>query len=409
MASDKHLAWLPGVAAWNAWREKDPLQRSKRQGLCKLPPDAIVKARDDTAAQINRILITFVGTVLFCVLSLLTPDSALLTGGEKLNLPGAGPVSFFGFMLLGPLVLFVLRGYLQIYVDHRRRLDRVTQSIPTARRTSILTPDTNPAIRSFRGFTLYLLLPLAMLAFWWKAAVFAAWGFTFPIFVTCASAGSLASLFPRRPRRLRAAISLGVIILGVVVTLSFGPFTRPFSLFRANLADQWLVDTNLAGAFLARANLERAALNDADLSNADLSHANLANADLRGAKLSGANFMFANLVGAQFYTADGDGANFNSANLTNAELLTSNFNGANFAAAKLTGADLRGAKFTGARFFGADLTNAQLDEANLTGANFVFAKLTGAKFAGANLRGANLGSALDGADLSGADLTAAAR
>jgi hypothetical protein len=99
------------------------LRRRKRQGLCKLPSDAIVKARDDTAAQVNRITLTFVGTVAFCVLSLLTPDAALLVGGEKLNVPFAGPVPFFGFMLLGPAVLIVLRVYQQIYVEHQRRLE----------------------------------------------------------------------------------------------------------------------------------------------------------------------------------------------------------------------------------------------------------------------------------------------
>jgi hypothetical protein len=41
----------------------------------------------------------------FCLLSLLSPDNGLLDSTEKLILPGAGPVSFFGFMLLGPSVL----------------------------------------------------------------------------------------------------------------------------------------------------------------------------------------------------------------------------------------------------------------------------------------------------------------
>ena len=45
---------------------------------------------------------------------LLSPDSALLGGSEKINMPFAGPVSFLGFMLLGPAVLIVLRVYLQI-------------------------------------------------------------------------------------------------------------------------------------------------------------------------------------------------------------------------------------------------------------------------------------------------------
>jgi hypothetical protein len=59
------------------------------QGLRKPSPDAIAKARDDTSAQVNRVSLTLVGTALFCQLSLLTPDSALLAGNEKLSVPPA--------------------------------------------------------------------------------------------------------------------------------------------------------------------------------------------------------------------------------------------------------------------------------------------------------------------------------
>src|SRR5437879_2945738 len=64
------------------------------------------------STQVTRIGLTFLGTTAFCLLSLLSPDSALLGGNERINVPLAGPVSFFGFMLLGPTVLIVLRAYL---------------------------------------------------------------------------------------------------------------------------------------------------------------------------------------------------------------------------------------------------------------------------------------------------------
>jgi hypothetical protein len=48
----------------------------KRQGLSKLSADLLAKASDETATQVNRILLTFVGTTIFCLLSLLTPDAA---------------------------------------------------------------------------------------------------------------------------------------------------------------------------------------------------------------------------------------------------------------------------------------------------------------------------------------------
>jgi hypothetical protein len=96
------------------WRPSiKPLSTSRRQGLRKLSPDLISKARDETTTQITRIGLTFLGTAAFCLLSLLSPDSALLGGNEKINVPFAGPVSFLGFMLLGPAVLIVLRIYLQ--------------------------------------------------------------------------------------------------------------------------------------------------------------------------------------------------------------------------------------------------------------------------------------------------------
>jgi hypothetical protein len=88
-----------------------------RQNLYTLPPDLINKARDDTDTQVNRLLLAFVGTAAFCLLSLLSPDSALLAGRAKMNVPLAGPVSFFGFTLLGPAVLIALRVYLQIYAS----------------------------------------------------------------------------------------------------------------------------------------------------------------------------------------------------------------------------------------------------------------------------------------------------
>jgi hypothetical protein len=92
----------------------------KRRGLRKLPPELIAQAQDQTAATVTRIMLTFVGVGLFCLLSLLTPDSALLTGGERVNVPFAGPVSFLGFVIIGPVLLIVLRIYLQIYVEHWR-------------------------------------------------------------------------------------------------------------------------------------------------------------------------------------------------------------------------------------------------------------------------------------------------
>ena len=158
-----------------------------RQGLRKLSADLIDKASDETASQVVRLMLAFVGTAAFCLLSLASPDSGLLTSNEKLTVP-VGRVSFFGFMLLGPAILIALRIYLQIYVEHSGRLSRVAQQMPVVRAPT-LVPLKNPLIRLFSSLTFYLLLPMTMLFFAWKAAVFPAWGSG----LLCVAAGVIAS------------------------------------------------------------------------------------------------------------------------------------------------------------------------------------------------------------------------
>ena len=216
-----------------------PRSTSRRQGLRKLSPDLISKARDETATQVTRIGLTFLGTTAFCLLSLLSPDSALLGGSEKINVPFAGPVSFFGFMLLGPAVLIVLRIYLQIYVEHSDRLDRLARSM-SAVRAPTLVPLQNSLIRLFSGLIFYLLLPLTMLLFAWKAAVFPAWGSGLLGVAVAVIASHVMLPFSRFSWRSKALLSVSAAIVAGGVMLGFGPLHRPFDLFRANLSGQWL-------------------------------------------------------------------------------------------------------------------------------------------------------------------------
>jgi hypothetical protein len=235
----------------------------KGQSLSKLPPDLLAKAMDDTATQVNRLLLTFVGTAIFCLLSLLTPDSALLAGSEKLNVPFAGPVSFFGFIMLGPAVLIVLRAYLQIYVEHGHRLARLAERAP-ARRAPTLIPLDNPLIRIFSGFAFYLLLPLAMLMFSWKTVVFPRWGAGLLGVTAAVMAMHLMLPIRRTPAGRFAWWAKGflsivaAIIVSVVLVRVEKPLRRPFNLTSANLSDQSLFGRDLRDAVLFRANLARA-------------------------------------------------------------------------------------------------------------------------------------------------------
>jgi hypothetical protein len=314
--------------------------RRGRRGLRKLLPELIAQAQDQTAATITRIMLTFVGVAIFCLLSLLTPDVALLTGGERLNVPFAGPVSFLGFIVVGPAVLIALRVYLQIYIEHWRRLEPIRRrlqapSVPT------LVPLRNPLLRSFAGFVLFLLLPLTMLAFTWKAAMLHVWGSVL-LCVTVAVATSHLVLFPRWSWRARALLTAGTTILVATAVYGAGPLSRPANLFRADLSNQWLPASHLESANLRFANLAGANLASADLEGANLEGADLADARLENADLAGANLESANLEGADFGFMP-----------------------------NLAGVDLEWAKVPGASLVAAHLAGANLRFANLAGANLI--------------------------------------
>jgi len=347
-----------------------PRPMDHRQGLRKLSPELISKARDATASQVTRIGLTFLGTAAFCLLSLLSPDSALLGGSEMINVPFAGPVSFSGFMLLWPAVLIVLRVYLQIYVERSKRLDRLARSGSIARAPT-LVPLQNSLTRLFSGFTFYLLLPLAMIAFAWKAAVFPAWGsglFGVAAAVIAAHVMLPLSRFTWRSKALLSA-SAAVLAWVMMMILGLGPLRRPFDLERVNLSGQYLFGGDLRGANLFGADLSNAILSDADLSDADLNSANLSKAALRGALLFGAHLSGANLRGAKLTNADLSGANLTDVNqdvfftppidLSNANLSRANLTNANLTNANLSGADLSSADLSNAK----NLTQMQVDEA----------------------------------------------
>jgi len=333
-----HSAIKPGSA---------PLTGRKRQGLRRPSPDLINKAIDETAAQVTRIGLTFLGTAAFCLLSLFSPDSALLDGSEKINLPFAEPASFFGFMLLGPAVLVMLRVYLQIYVEHSDRLERLRQAMPAVRAPTLVALK-NPLIRVFGGVTFYLVLPIAMILFAWKAAVFPAWGSG----LLCVAVGVIASHamlpFGTVSWRSKALLSVSAIIIAGSAVVGFGPLRRQFDLGHANLSNQWLPIADLSGANLDRANLsgaylDRANLSDANLDTANLSGANLSRANLSGARLTEANLSDANLSGAGLAVANLGGASLRGANLSGADLSSANLSGADLSFASLNGAQLIGA------------------------------------------------------------------
>jgi hypothetical protein len=300
------------------------MSRRRDLGLRKLSSEALSKAREDTAAQVARILLTFAGISMFCLLSLLTPDSALMGGSERVSVPLAGPVSFSGFMLLGPAILIVLRVYLQIYVEHERRLEQVAARM-ALQRAPTLVPARNPLLRAFSWFTLYLGLPLMALAFTLKAAVFPIWSLRLLCLTSVIAVAHLLLPFRRIPwkRRARYGAVAGALVTITLITLyANDPPRRAFVLPRVTLTDQRLAGADFRSADLTLANLDGADLWSAQLANATLDRANLERANLVGANLSGANLYRARLGAANLELTKLDGANLKGANLASARNLT---------------------------------------------------------------------------------------
>lgn len=122
-------------------------------------------------------------------------------------------------------------------------------------------------------------------------------------------------------------------------------------------ADWRLVQGFLIGPF---ANLTNNAINNSNLAGVQLMYAQLAYANLASSQLQGAD-----LSGSDARGADLSYTNFSGATLRWSSLMWSNFSFAN-----LTGANLSGAFLAGVNFHGANLSGADLTGADLTGVNW---------------------------------------
>ncbi len=314
-------------------------------------------------------MLTLVGLGLLSCLTLGFPDSYLLTTRTTATVPFAGPASFRTTLFVLPAILIGVRAYLQIYVDHWQRLERISRHFRLARDPTV-SALRHPLLRLCTGFVLYALVPLVLGVFTYEAMVFPGWA---PIMLALAITVAFVQVLHAR-WRWPATIVPSILLLAIVAIVSYqgllDTFRRPFQLQLANL-DRAMLERQdfykavLVSASLRNANFKFAKLREANLWGADFSGSNLKGAVLKSASLGVANLSGGNLKCTNFerailfrgilHGADLKGANLRHANLEEAKLVN----------AKLSNADLSGAKTTGAVFDGATYCCTRMPEGNL--------------------------------------------
>ncbi len=350
--------------------------------------------RKDDAKELRSIERLFLGTIVFCLIALFTPDTEFILGAAKIKVPLAGDVPLSGFLWLGPGVLFVLRIYLQILYERRDELEGAGS--PQDRAGSCW-------LTVFELITAYLALPVAMLAFAWKAAVFPVPGLLLAVAAVLAATIPLWIPLVSAWKRSGCNTTISIVftaagLLFVILSLN-GNWKRSFDLSQAQLTGQVLARSDFSYATLRSTNLTFS-----DLSGAILDHADLRYARLDGALLVETKFKQANLTQASFGqtrlvgTGNPTGPNAVRADFENAQLFCSLFEDAKLGPihnpwpdddpkpwrTRFVGADLGAA-----RFVNVDLTDADFTNADLRGAIFdEKTRIDGAIFTGADLRNA---------------------
>jgi uncharacterized protein YjbI with pentapeptide repeats len=283
----------------------------------QLDDDEWRRQHDEVSKTIWIMSQLFVGTCVFCLLTLDAPDATLVTNDARVTIPVTGtPVSYSAFLFFGPIVLTGLTIYLHVLIDYRLRLG--------AARTKMASP----YIFNFKGlpavllsaFLYYAILPLVMAVFAWKALPRpdAPLFVCFTLLVTavmlyvaikrygagettlsicgrialavlwiCLTAAIVSGVL-MAPRAYRTARTLVIErVQGPPETCTSAsalPETFPLSR-RLNLYGATFEKKSLRGLYFANADMRKTNLRDTDLEWADLRDADLRRADLSGADL----------------------------------------------------------------------------------------------------------------------------
>lgn len=307
--------------------------------------ERLFEAQAETARTINRLMLTstVLGLVGFLVLGF--PDVYMLSTKTTVSVPFGGAASFKTMLLALPVIVIAVRVYLQIYVHHWRRLDRITKRFST-RRVPVLSPLRQPLLRLFTGFILYALVPLVLSVLAYKAMVIPSWGVAL-LGVTVVV--GYVQVCPKRwlwPAKIVPPIIVVAAVTFIIYEGKLSVFRRSFQLELADLERAILTGQDMKRANLVNTNLRQAKLFRADLGDAKLYGAELQKANLHGANLQKASLWAANLQGASLFRANLQEASLNDTNLQFADLREANLRKTTLYRANLSGANLQDTNVT---------------------------------------------------------------
>ncbi len=409
-------------------RAPPPYESTAQEGLNRRKSEGLLTLRRATMAYLS--------VVLLCWVTLGQPLEQIILSGQRIELPFANvSVSFPGFLIFGPILLFAIWIYIQIFMRHL-----VTGPLGVVWGEVSVLGGISGRVPFFLAFVIHIcLLPVTLALFAVKGRIYQTGGLPWSVVMLSLFAALIGLFHVAQPtvlqwlsekRGILATIAIAACYLAAMTGAELQWSGRLYNWFQldfesekigkedapvrfdgldlrqASFSDAELYhgarlrNANLKGAILFRVALEGADLRRSNLRMADIDEANLEGADLGGADLEGAVLGYANLEGAEMKRANLRGADLIGAKLKEAAMIWAdlrkadlgyaNLKGADLGSAKLEGADLGYANLEGARLWQADLREADLLEAQLRGANLRYANFEGARLSKADLRGANL-------------------
>lgn len=123
--------------AWLQRKLSDLHSYPTAQEMAGVSDERLSSLRQESGASLARIIFLLLSLGAFCLVALQSPDRHLLSPAAEISLPFVGSsVSFLGFVVFGPLLLFGVWGYLHVLITYHRKLGqelarRALAPIPT--------------------------------------------------------------------------------------------------------------------------------------------------------------------------------------------------------------------------------------------------------------------------------------